>query len=319
MPDTAVLTPATSRVVDPAQQLRTTMAAVRVAFTWFGVRKTLSREQTQAAAQSFGAEGEFLSAAKKLLDTRHPAYQAVTAVRGQVHRLWKQLSLPYPEPGIRLIRQTDIPTFDVQLTSLRAELAEAVAQLDAHYGELQAAARRRLGQLYDRADYPTSLVGLFRVDHDYPSVEPPDYLRQLSPALFRQEQARVQARFAEAVQLAETAFLTEFSQLVAHLAERLAGSEDGRPKVFRDSAVENLVEFFERFRTLNVHSSAELDALVAEAQQIVRGVEPQTLRNQTTLRQAVARELTHVATQLDTLLVDRPRRQLVRRREPQVA
>ena len=64
------------------------------------------------------------------------------------------------------------------------------------------------------------------------------------------------ARFEEAVQLAEQAFTEELSRLVSHLTERLAGSDDGKPKVFRDSAVENLQEFFSRFRHLNVRSSA---------------------------------------------------------------
>ena len=62
----------------PAQRLRATMAAVRVAFTWFGVRKTLTPEQKSQAADAFGAEGHYLSAGKKLLDTGHPAYKAVS-------------------------------------------------------------------------------------------------------------------------------------------------------------------------------------------------------------------------------------------------
>jgi hypothetical protein len=59
------------------------MAALRLSFTWFGTRKTLSTEQKAQAAESFGAEREFLSAGKKLIDTRDPAFRAVTAVRSQ--------------------------------------------------------------------------------------------------------------------------------------------------------------------------------------------------------------------------------------------
>lgn len=295
-----------------ARRLRSTMAAVRLSFVWFGTRKSLSPQQKEEAADSFGAEGTFLSAAKKLFDTRHPAFKAVTAVRGRALSLWKGLSLPYPEPGIRLIRQDDVPVFDVQLTSLRAELEEAVAALDEHYGELRAAARERLGRLYNAADYPDSLVGLFKVEHDFPSIEAPEYLRELSPELFRQEQARVTARFEEAVRLAEEAFLGEFAKLVGHLTDRLSGGEDGKPKVFRDSAVENLSEFFSRFRSLNVRSSAELDELVEQARRVVRGVEPQQLRDNATLRQQVAAQLSGVQATLDGLLVDRPRRRILR-------
>ncbi len=102
-----------------ARRLRTTMAAVRLSFTWFGVRRSLSAEQKEQAADSFGAEGAYLSAAKKLIDTSHAAYKAVTAIRGRASQFWCSLSLPYPEPGIRLIRQDDIALFDVQLTTMQ--------------------------------------------------------------------------------------------------------------------------------------------------------------------------------------------------------
>jgi hypothetical protein len=305
--------PTTATTTHSAARLRATMAAVRVAFTWFGVRKTLTAEQKAQAADTFGAEGEFLSAGKKLLDTRHPAFKAVTAVRGRILSVWKGMSLPYPEPGIRLIRQDDIGTFDVQMTTLKADLDEAVEKLDEHYGELRSAARQRLGRLFNPADYPVSLRGLFAASWDFPSIEPPSYLQQLSPQLYEQECQRVQARFDEAVHLAEQAFTDELAKLVSHLTERLSGQEDGKPKVFRDSAVENLAEFFERFQHLNVRSNEQLDGLVAQAQRTIRGVEPQELRNSANLRQHVATQLAGVQATLDGMLVDRPRRNILRR------
>ena len=122
----------------------------------------------------------------------------------------------------------------------------------------------------------------------------------------------MQARFDEAVQLAEQAFTDELAKLVSHLTERLSGQEDGKPKVFRDSAVENLTEFFERFRHLNVRSNEQLDGLVAQAQRTIRGVEPQELRDSASLRQQVATQLAGVQATLDGMLVDRPRRRILR-------
>ena len=296
-----------------ARRLRTTMAAVRVSLSWLGVRKTLTPEQRSQAAESFGAEGDFLSAGKKLLDTRHPAFKAVTSVRCRLLAYWKGITLPYPEPGMRLIRQSDIASFDAHMMTLKQELGEAVERLDSEYDQLKRTARERLGRLYNPADYPQSLTRLFGVEWDFPSVEPPDYLRELSPELFEQEQARIAARFDQAVRLAEEAFTDELARLVSHLAERLDGSADGKPKIFRDSAITNLGEFFERFRTLNVRSSADLDNLVDRVQELVRGVEPQELRERASLREHVARELSGVQSVLDDLLVDRPRRNILRR------
>src|ERR1035438_2878938 len=117
MTATVLNPPASNQAMTPAQRLRLNSAAVRVSFTWLGVRKTLTPEQRSQAAESFGAEGDFLSARKKLLDTKHAAYKEVTAVRGLVGAYWKSLTLPYPEPGIRLIRQEQIDAFNNQMTT----------------------------------------------------------------------------------------------------------------------------------------------------------------------------------------------------------
>ncbi len=305
--------PRTRPTVQPGDRLRATMAAARLSFTWLGVSKSLTLAQKSQAADSFGAEAKFLSAGKKLLDTSHPAFKAVTAIRGRMIAYWKGVSLPFPEPGIRLIPQGVITQFDQQVVDLRSELDNAVKVLDRHYDELRSAARRRLGDLFDAGDYPPTLIGLFAIEHDYPSVEPPDYLRQLNPELYEQECRRVQSRFDEAVQLAEQAFLDEMVRLVDHITERLSGQDDGKPRVFRDSAVTNLTEFFERFRTLNVRSSEQLDELVARAQQVIGGVEPQQLRDSAALRSRVVNQLASVQSSLDGLLVDRPRRNILRR------
>lgn len=294
-----------------SQRLRATMAAVRVSFTWMGTRKTLSAEQKAQAAATFDAEGQFLSAGKKFLDTKHAAFRTVTAVRGKIKAYWKGLTLPFPEPGVRLIKQSAIDEFTAQMTDFQTELEDAVRTLDDHYAELRSAAAQRLGSLYNPADYPDSLAGLFGVAWDFPNVEPPEYLAHLNQALYEQESARVAARFDEAVQLAEQAFLEEFGRLVGHLTERVT-DEGGQGKVFRDSVVNNLTEFFDRFRSLNVRSNAQLDELVAQVQRVVRGTTAQALRDSTDLRQQVAGQLARVQTSLDTLLVDRPRRRILR-------
>src|SRR5207248_5766668 len=110
------------------------------------------------------------------------------------------------------------------------------------------------------------------------------------------------------------AFATEFGRLLAHLGERLASDEAGERRVFRDSAVTNLADFFARFQQLNVRSNPELDALVEEAQRLVRGVSPRDLRDNDSLRQQIAAEMTRVRGQVEGFITDAPRRRLVRSR-----
>ena len=73
--------PTTQLERSAANRLRTTMAAVKLSFTWLGVRKTLAPEQRTTAARAFHADRELLTASKLILDTKNPAYRAVAAVR----------------------------------------------------------------------------------------------------------------------------------------------------------------------------------------------------------------------------------------------
>jgi len=128
-----------------SEQLRQTMLAIRLSFTWFGVRKTLSVAQRTKAAESFGASHTFVSAGKKLLDTREPTFRAVTSVRNTAVRFLKRASLPFPESGIRLIRRPDLQRITESLEGFQLELNSAVSELDAEFDAMKAAARDRLG------------------------------------------------------------------------------------------------------------------------------------------------------------------------------
>lgn len=301
----------------PAQRLRRHAAAVRLHFTWWGVHRTLTNQQKEEVGATYSADARFLTAGKKLVDTRHEAFRKLTSLRTRAVSYWRGLTLPYTEPGVRLIRQADIESFVHTLEGFREELIQAEADLNGVYDLIQQNARQRLGRLYNPADYPPEVRNLFHLEWDFPSVEPPSYLLRIAPEVYQQEQERVARRFEEAVQLAEQAFLAEFARLVTHLTERLGQDPDGQRRVFRDSAVTNLLEFFQRFKHLNLRSSQELDHLVEQAQQLVQGITPQELRDDNQLRQQIAGDMAGVQSSLDALIVEQPRRKIIRAKPTQ--
>ena len=309
------IVPASNQPTELAtDRLRNNFAALRIRFQWLGTSKTLSTEQKAQAAESFGADGSSIRAGKKLIDTKHEAYRSLTSLKSQINTWWKENSLPYPEPGIRLIRQERIDGFNERLETFREELNDGVRMLDSRFADIKEAARQQLGELFDASDYPVTLADEFGVTWEFPAVDPPDYLRQLNPEVYAQQAQRVAQRFDEAVEMAETAFVEELDHLVNHLAAKLAGDDDGRPKIFRDSAVTNLRGFFDRFRELNVRSNEQLDDLVGRCEQLLGGVQPQELRVNDSLRRSLATNLGSVQSSLDQLLVERPRRNIIRPR-----
>ncbi len=87
------------------------------------------------------------------------------------------------------------------MEGFRDELTQAEAELDSVSEDMKADAQRRLGRLYNAADYPPRVQSLFGVAWDFPSVEPPAYLLRISPEIYEQERQRLAARFEEAVRL----------------------------------------------------------------------------------------------------------------------
>jgi hypothetical protein len=296
----------------PSQRLRRIAAAVRVRLRWWGVHRALSPQQKEEMSAVASADARLLTAGKKLIDQRHEAVRRLTSVQTRLSNYWRGLTLRYTEPGIRLIRQADIESFLHGMEGYRDELAEAENGLDVAYEEIKDDARRGLGRLFDPGDYPQQVRGLFGVEWDFPSVEPPSYLMRIAPEVYEQERQRVAARFDEAVRLAEQAFATEFARLLAHLTERLGDCHGGQRRIFRDSSVTNLAEFFQRFGQLNVRSNPDLDRLVAQAQELVRGVTPQELRDNDGLRRMIASEMEGVQARVEQMIVDAPRRRIVR-------
>ena len=290
-----------------AQKLRITTVPSRVRFAWLGVDKALAPDLRDRAARGLVADPASIAATKKLVDTRHPAFRAVTAVRGRIVSDWRALSLPFPERGIRLLRLEDVEYFRRLIDARSRELRDAANALEARFDELKADAARRLGTLYDPDDYPPSLLHSFSVHLDFPNPEPPPHLAWFSPGEHQTEEFAVDARFEEAARMAELALLGEFAVAVAGLAEQLAGLEGGgAPRPFRDAAVAELQAAIGRHRRFDLRLDSRLDEIVGLVGLTLEGVTPQRLRDRAELKRTVAARLSWARASLAPMVGDPP-------------
>ena len=100
------------------------------------------------------------------------------------------------------------------------------------------------------------------------------------------------------------------------LKERLEPNADGTRKVFRDSVIGNLLEFVDRFHKLHVGSSDQLELLVTQAKSLISGTNAYELRSFGTVRQEVSAGLAEIADKLAPMVVQAPRRKIVRLDKP---
>src|SRR6185369_10442860 len=109
---------------------------------WWGVHRALTPRQREEIGSATCADARFLTAGKKLVDVRHEAFRRLTSLRTRLGNYWRGMTLPYTEPGMRLIRQSDIESFVHTMEGFRDELTGAEADLNTVYEEIKADARR---------------------------------------------------------------------------------------------------------------------------------------------------------------------------------
>lgn len=208
-----------SQLID---ELRKDTMAVSLKLRRFGKRRSMTTDQVRTSAEAFGADPEYVGGSKRLLNDKHIRYKAVSAALSQARVTWKSLTVPYPEPGKRLMRRSKLAEFEAAMQEHVDQLGNAVAALDEIYhAELIPEAQERLHDLFDESNYPQSLAGTFAVDWEYPSIEPPDYLKEMAPEIYEAEQRRIQARFDEAIALTEQAFEAELATLVQSIQDQV--------------------------------------------------------------------------------------------------
>lgn len=294
-----------TQTFDAADRLAGGSVACRVHLKWLGVKKTLTDDQVAQAARGFDADRALMSAAKTIIDTRDPHYRRLTRLRSRVKRYWQEVTLPFPESGVRLLPRGALSSFDEEMQGRRVEMHSLASVLQANYDQIRASAREKLGALYNPHDYPDDLAGQFDLTWDYPSVDPPDYLMHLKPQVYQAECVRVRAQFEQAVRDAEGAFAEELLRLTESLADKLAPTPDGKRKVFRESAVENLRAFCDRFRTLAVTDDGQLRELVDRAEAMLDGATASELRNDDGLRRKVQENMALVAQSVEAVVAPR--------------
>jgi hypothetical protein len=181
--------------------------------------------------------------------------------------------------------------------------------------------KNELAELFDPRDYPASVIGLFKIECDCPNLSPPEYLRLANPRIYEEQSRRIAARFDEAARIAEEAFAGELLDTVGKLQSKLNGLDDGTEKRLKESTLDNLSDFFQRFKALNLHTSEDLDKLVAQTEGILtgrdlmgaKGITRDDLRNSQAIRSDVRTKLSAVSASLEGLMVAKPRRAITRR------
>lgn len=260
-----------------------------------GLRRKVDSSQIEV-----DADKEMIGVSKSILDS--PKYDAIRKHDAETRKWVSVRSLPSMfQSGIYLWPVVQVVAADEYLTARNAErqalVSEFVDALPAIYSEAQT----RLGALYNPAEYPdaNTASGKFSLSYSFLECSAPKKLATIAPELFKKEQEKAAGIWKSAMQEAQKTLYVQLADLVDHMAERLQPTDDGKPKKFKKTLVENFQEFLSVFPALNtITNDAELAGIVEKCRATLEGCTAKELRDNDAMRDSIKASMDAIKNQL---------------------
>jgi len=213
--------------------------------------------------------------------------------------------------GVYLVPIASVEAVDGILKQGREDLAERVEALVAVYPERIEGDRLALGSKFSAAHYPSvsALREMFSISWRYLSLGASSQLESISASVYADEVQRVKIECASVGDEIKATLRGAALAMVTSMHERLAGFDaNGKPRIFRDSMVSNLLQFLNTFEVKNVMNDSELSQTLSQMRGLLSGVTPADLRSNEALRTAVGQQVGAIQTSLTALVTTQTRR-----------
>lgn len=277
----------------------------------FGTSRKLSQNEYDVDASK-----EKTRASKKILECDE--IKAIRKFDGETRQIIMARSVPSQfRAGTYLIKLSGIQALDEILT-IRKDERQALVELfcnryeQIRYTDSLPADQGGLGGCFRHEDYPAvdKVRESFQMTYHYTEMSAPGRLRDFSVELFRREQEKAAEIWRNAVEEGKTLLREQFNGILSHLLDRLTPNVDGTRKVFRDSLVENAVDFLNNLESRDLSNDTELLSLADEMKQAFQNITPNDLRKSDSAKNAITETANRIKVQVDSLLVTAPTRRI---------
>lgn len=269
--------------------------------TWTG-RKLDKRASKDVTSQNYAASG-VANVNKKLLGdcAELIALQKFTANSRNIHY---GMTMPWSDTGLRLLPTAQYFKYNEAMTAVQNEFERLVAAfLDAYDWEIMQA-QAKLGDLFNRDDYPTleSLRSKFRFRLTYiPLPDAGDFRIDVGNEAAEEIKAHYNNYYSAQLTQAMNDVWHRTYDALARMSERLDYGDHEKKKIFRDSLVDNVSEMIEMLRVCNVTQSTQMTAMADKLEDALMGVTPDALRADAYLRAETKRTVDEAIKALPSL------------------
>ena len=199
-----------------------------------------------------------------------------------------ELTLPWLDGGLRMATPALFEEVNKMFGAHKRVMEEAIAEFKAEYPAAVQAAKTKLGDMYNPADYPPvdQVVRRFGVYIQWLPVPAIDDFRV---TLTAKAEAEVKRQTEEFMREAEERAMADLCEKATYYIGRMAEALANPDKRFHDTLVSNVAGAAELLPKLNVAGNAEMDKFAEEIRLKLCSQQPGTLREDKQVRAEVGR------------------------------
>lgn len=221
----------------------------------------------------------------------------IERVAGEIRAYNYRMTLPWSDNGPRLLPATSLEEYIDGMKTLQAKFYAAVDSFVNEYDTQISAMAFKLGDLFNRNEYPTKEQVAKKFAAGYTLAPVPsagdfrvDVGNDAMAELRAEYEKSCEARLVEAT----NSLYEKLYDTLMHTVERLGVGPDGKGNIFRDSLVVNMQELLIDLKRLNLTGDTRLEEMRQELASIMQGVTPEELRKDKETRAEVRSRMAEV-------------------------
>jgi len=211
----------------------------------------------------------------------------ITKLSGEIREWHGRQTLPWSDTGTRLLPMSNFFDYKHQLGVYEAEFKTRVDTFIQEYPNIIQSMAFKLGQLFDRGEYPDAYKIASKFNMKYtimPVPETNDFRVDIADDIRNEMKQEYQKAYEGRVESAMSDAWSRLHTTLEHMVDRLSGNDK---KIFRDSLVDNALELTSLLTRLNITKDSKLEQARQALEKSLVGVSADDLRESQGARQVV--------------------------------
>jgi hypothetical protein len=263
--------------------------------------KKLARKESDELTSAKSAAKRAAQVHKNLLadDVR---LASINKYAAEIRNWLARVTVPWSDSGLRLISTAQFMDFKQELDFRKSAFDALVADFVTMYPTLISAQAFKLGNMFNRDEYPApdEVASKFAVSYSFsPVPEVGDFRVDIAADIKAAIEAEYAEEYARRVDAVNREHWGRLKDVLDKISDRLGCDTEGKNKVFRDTLIENALDVCDLLRLTNVTNDPVLEKARYAAEQSLLDVTPKELRENEAIRDDLKARVDDILSKFD--------------------